>query len=496
MKNKVGTAKSFLLLGAMWGAVTAFGSVANAQQQGLLIGQEGTPQGSAPSGWQITPSISLRESYTDDVDLDLTLPQSDFVTTTTVGVTALRDGPRFELDLNYALNHLYYPSLDDDEFRHNLQLTSQTEAVRDLFFIDLAAGVNQQFIDRRDAFTTVDAARSSNRATVSVINVNPYLQHRVGGNFATVRTGYNYSYLTSAQNTPLGGINLGTNSAQFHSADFVVNSGTRFNRFTWNWNNTAQFQSTAGANDLDVYSTVLTLNYQLVREIGVFGSTGYTKRTGDFNNAISFDGAIWRIGTTLTPGPRTNVTISYGKEFFADTWDVDAAYQITPNLSITGEYNDRYQTFAQNVLQNFQNGGGNNVINQQFVNNQFSRFKNYQVALTGTRGRSTITVTAAYQDSTSQNVNTTFTRKSVSVSLGRQLSTRLTAGVIVNLMRDRFANTTQDDQFISGQFIVNYAVSQNLTASFEYIRTRREQALFNFVNRDSNYVSVTLGYTF
>jgi len=81
--------------------------------------------------WQITPAVTVKESYTDDVDLDSRFKQSDFVTLTTVGGAVTRTGPKFNLNVNYGLTHIFYPSLDEDnnEFRHNLITESQSEII-------------------------------------------------------------------------------------------------------------------------------------------------------------------------------------------------------------------------------------------------------------------------------------------------------------------------------------------------------------------------------
>ncbi len=537
MKNKVGTAILMSALGAMGSAASAYAQVAQqlppvpgqgqpgaaAQQAGQTdpataaaqtvtpagqaanlttnlpeavltqSAQFGSQQGTIEESWIINPSLTVMETYTDDVDLDEAFAQSDFVTTTTLGLQVITDGPRFDLNLDYALNHLFYPGLDGDkdEFRHNLQANSSSEVVRDLFYFDAAAGINQQFIDRRGAFTSVAVARTNNRSTLTIVDLNPYLLNRINGNFATMRTGYNYSYVDSSQNITLDGIDLGGGSTQFHEGSIIFDSGTRFTKTTWNWENIFQTQRRTNAEDLDVYSSIVTAEYQYIREVAFIGSIGYMKRIGD-QFAQNFDGIVWRVGGRLTPGPRTIVEGTYGKDFFGNTWDFNGSYRITPNLLFTARYNDQYQTFAENALQNFQDG----VIQQQFVSGQFSRFKEYTAGIEGTRGRSTITITVARRTTESNNVDTNFTRDSVGIGWTRRLSPRLTLNLVANVMEDDFVGAIQTDRFINLEGRLDYALSANLTAAIEYIHTNREQALFNFVPRGSNYVSVSIGYVF
>lgn len=497
MINKVGTAILMSALGAMGSAASAYGQVAAGQQQGNLQAAElGAPQGVVEGGWVITPSINVTETWTDDVNLDSSIPQSDFVTTTTLGLNTLRDGPRFDLNLNYALTHLFYPGLegaDQDEFRHNLQGDSQTEIIEDLFFFDAAAGINQQFVDRRGAFSTVDVARSDNRATVSILTANPYLLNRVDGNFATLRTGYTYNYVNTTNNITFDGINLGGNTSEFHEAAMNLDSGTRFTRLIWGWQALYRFQKLDQVQNLNVYETSFNADYQINRFLAAIGRVGWQKRDGDgeFNQ---FEGIIWSVGGRLTPGPRTVVQVTYGKEFFGNVWDASASYQITPNMLFTATYNEQYQTFAQNALDNTGNGG---VIDDQFlITQEFARFRQYNASLTGTRGRSTITINMGRQETMSGSAITTYDRNTVGIVWDRQLSPRLSMSVNGSFFEDDFENAPQSDIFFSGGVRFDYQLSTNLSANVEYIYSQREQGFFNFIPRKSNFVSVGVGYVF
>ncbi len=495
MINNVGTAILISALGAMGSAAAAYGQVVPVD----IGAQQGTVEG----GFIITPSINITETWTDDVDLDTSIPQSDFVTTTTLGVNALSDGPRFDLNLNYALTHLFYPSLqgdDRDEFRHNLQANSATELIEDLFFLDTAAGINQQFVDRRGSFSTVDVARSDNRATVSILSANPYFLNRVDGNFATLRTGYTYNYVNISNNVTFDGINLGNNTSEFHEAAMNLDSGTRFTRFIWGWEALYRHQKLDQIDDLNVqgdnlnvYETSLNGEYQISRYIAAIGRIGWQKRDGigDFNQ---FDGIIWNVGGRLTPGPRTVIQVTYGKEFFGNIWDASASYQITPNMLFTATYNEQYQTFAQNALDNA--GGGGAIDDQFLITQEFARFRQYNASLTGTRGRSTITINFGHEEAVSGNAITTYDRNSVGVIWDRQLNSRLTMSVNGSFFEDKFQDAVQSDIFFSGGIRFDYLLSSSLSANVEYIHSQREQQFFNFIPRKSNFISVGIGYVF
>jgi len=157
MKNKVVTALITAALGVVGSTSTAY------------------------ADWDIIPFINVLETYTDDVNLDSSFAQSDFVTQTTVGADVTTEGPRLNLNMNYGLTHLYYPGLegDKDEFRHSFLGDTQAELIRETLFFEASAGVTQQFINRQSAFSSVKITRSKNRGTLSIINASPYMLNKV-----------------------------------------------------------------------------------------------------------------------------------------------------------------------------------------------------------------------------------------------------------------------------------------------------------------------------
>ena len=428
MKNKVRTA----IVTAAFGAI---GSVST----------------SYAANWDIIPTLTVAEVYTDDVDLDSTFAQSDFVTQTTLGAIINAEGPRFNMNFNYGLTHLYYPGLegDKDEFRHNLLGNMNSELVRDFVFIDVNAGVTQQFIDRRSSFSTVSIARSENRATVVVADVSPYVVNKVGMNFATLTTRYRYSYVDRFQNITIDGADLGGSSATFHEASTTLASGTRFTKLTWSFENLYRNEKSSNVRDNNVYTTTLFGDYQFTRKVAFIASIGYSKRNSNFG-AADFSGIVWRAGGRLTPGPRTNIEATYGKDFGGNTFDLNASYRITPNITAALSFSDQYQSFQEFALDDLLNGtGAGGGVQQQIISDAFTRRQRWLGSVTGVRGRSTITFNASHEETTSEDPNFTFTRLSAGVAWTRQLSPRASFTASAILMEDDFIIDSEKDVFVA-----------------------------------------------
>ena len=509
MNNKVRTAI------IMWTLGTLVPSASYSQQQQPVvepnIGQpvpaqaallQGANDEGESGGWNIIPFVTLTETYTDDADIDSVISESDVVSQLTIGTTIDRTGPRFNLALEYGLTYLYYPGLqgDKDEFRHELQANSQTEIVNDFLFFDLNAGVAQTYVDPRQAFSAIEIARTDNRATVAIINASPYVLRRIGGNFATVETRYEYTYIDTSQFSTFDGINLGdTFASETHAASINFNSGTRFSKFIWGWENIYSQERRTFGNANNLFSSVVTGEYKLNRSFALIGEAGYTRRESDFFDR-TFKGLVWRVGGRLTPGPRTVIEATYGKEFFGETVNVDASYQITESIVLSGSYNDRFDSFRSLFVDDFLNGPANNPVDQVLnpIANEFVRFKTASVSVVGARGRSTISFLLDYAETSSsggqQLLNTT--RKTAGVIWTRRMSPRLTFTAGATFLEEVFQFQPGKDHFTSYEGRFDYLISENITGSIEYVHTDRDQRFFGFTQRGSNYVSLILGATF
>lgn len=453
------------------------------------------------NAWTITPSISIQETYTDDVDLDSTFRQSDFVTHTRIGALINRQGPGLDLDINYELSHFFYPSLDDkDEFRHNLRANSQSELVDDHLYFDTVFSVGQNFVDRRATFASSVIPRSNNRNTVSLVDLSPYYINKVGDNFAILTTQYRFNYLSSDGEINVLDQPFGNFNSSSHEISSTLNSGSKFSKITWEFRNSYRALKYSNILDDNIYLSNLTVDYNHNRYITLIGSLGYTRRNDPLFASVldNFSGIVWRVGGRLTPGPRTVLEVTYGKEFFGNTWNASGSYQITPNLTAEIQYLDRVGNSARFIFDDLQNEFTTNNINQAFLDQGNGRNKRALFIITGVRGRTAVSLEAGYEESTgllfrgSRNVR----RKNASINIRRIISNRLAVNLGANLFLENFPGLVEDDFYVGFIGGLEYALKDNIALSFEYIYSQRRQQIFNIIERDSSYVSASIGMTF
>lgn len=86
--------------------------------------------------WKILPTLDLTETYTDNLRLQpKALQESAFITQISPGLSIVRDGPRFKLDLNYVLQNSYYSGdQHDSRTNHLLHGIVKSQLIDNLFF--------------------------------------------------------------------------------------------------------------------------------------------------------------------------------------------------------------------------------------------------------------------------------------------------------------------------------------------------------------------------
>ncbi len=444
------------------------------------------------ANWRVQPSIKLEETYTDNVNLDANSQQSDFVTQVTPGIIITGTGARMKTSLTYAPIYLFYPgdSNDKHDFRQNLQASLASELISETFFVDASANINQRFLDRRQAISSVDSNRTNNRRTVQTYQFSPYLVHAFG-NWATAQLRYDLRHIRIASSTLITSPDTSFGNSLSHQGSFSVKSGRRFNRLGWTL--LAQYQSEQRAFQSNYKDTVLRadLSYQLTHMLALLGSAGYEKRDslGSFAN---FNGFIWDAGFRLVPGPRTSISFRYGNQYNGNSFSGNAQYKITAKDSINLSYTDTIQTFQSFAF------ASNNIVTldpsqgSNFISGDLTRRKNLSLSLSGTRGRATYSASAFYSKYKSDNNALDERRYGGAISLARRLSRRLSINGGFSYNLSRFSSSNIDDKFWSASANVDYNISKSLVGSLGYIHTDRSQARFGNLNGGSNYISLSI----
>jgi uncharacterized protein (PEP-CTERM system associated) len=129
--------------------------------------------------FRFTPSISIDETFTNNVNLDARADaKSDFLTQITPSFTLSEAGSRFKINGFVSLPVLVYATsgVGNDTFQPQVSLLGSAEVVEKLLFVDAAIYVQQEYDSPFGARPLTFSPGTGNGFTVESYSVSPYVR--------------------------------------------------------------------------------------------------------------------------------------------------------------------------------------------------------------------------------------------------------------------------------------------------------------------------------
>lgn len=274
---------------------------------------------SVATEWKITPSLDLKETYSDNIKL---APQgnekSEFVTQINPGVSLTGTGPRLKVNARYGMQNLVYAEENSrNTTRHQLNAGANAELVDDLFFLDGKASISQQNISSFGPQTTDNVNITDNISETRTYSISPYLRQRFDG-FASSELRYTHDSVE----TGTGGLF----ASQSDRILFGLNSGTAFKTLGWGLKYNKQIIDNSSARTVEMETVSGNLGYLISPKLSLTATGGYEK-----NNYLSIrgkpEGSFWTAGFSWAPAERTSVIASAGRRFFGSTYSLTANHR-------------------------------------------------------------------------------------------------------------------------------------------------------------------------
>jgi uncharacterized protein (PEP-CTERM system associated) len=334
--------------------------------------QSGFGAGAAgATGWTFVPRISAQEMYTDNVLNSSTDRRWDMVTFLTPGIALVGDVPNAQVRLDYAPQFRVdarTPSQND--ITQQLLGTGNFTILPDELFLDaravagatptapgfgaLGTGITQQLNTSNGNIGTLGLSKE-NQTQVNSVSISPYLLHRFGDT-GTAKVGYEFnqsSFSNGGSDFPLF-FQTGGSSQHIMTNQGVAQfeTGERFAPYRdLIVANISQSNGTGVNQDSSQNTLVNQLGYQINRDVGVFAELGYESLRFGGLPPTRIDDMVWAFGTTVTPNPDSEITISYGHKNGFNAISFNGSYAVTARTRISA----RYDTGLQSDLQNIQN---------------------------------------------------------------------------------------------------------------------------------------------
>ncbi len=283
--------------------------------------------------WYIRPYLSMSEIFSDNLKLTDVNKEAGFVTDISPGISINGISPWSNSNINYRLQELYNAGGNDSfSTKHQLQMDSLFQPVRNTFFIKTSSAITQQNLNS-SLISTDNISGGGNRSDVKNFTIAPYLTPHFG-QYATGLFKIEYSKTTFDNNNTLNIPNIVSDTESF-SKQFGLSSGSKFSHLRWNLNYSSNDQYRASGNDVLFEKYNANLRYFLSRKFNLFALGGYENNQFQSLSDIS-NGAFYTIGGQWSPSLWYSVEAGYG-----NNKHITLRFNPTDNLTSSVTYQHR-----------------------------------------------------------------------------------------------------------------------------------------------------------
>jgi len=269
--------------------------------------------------WKITPSVSLEETATDNVDQVEKHRTNDWITDISPGINIVGNGDRAKLRFDYRMHNLYYAN---DSSRNNIQNSLNAlgtlEAIEDLFFIEGSGSISQQNLSafRGSTYSDVDTNNSNNTTETSTYRISPYFKGMLGAS-TDYMLRYNLSKTTSDEST----------SYDTETREVVgrLSGVTRFTKLGWAVDGNSQKNKFDAGRDTeaDLVRGTLTYSFDPQFRVSLIGG----RESNDYTSLDKESHTIKGAGFEWAPTDRTLLSASREDRFFGNSDNISFTHR-------------------------------------------------------------------------------------------------------------------------------------------------------------------------
>ncbi len=547
---RMGTAVAFPLLdientdGVPQGSELATRDALDLRHQLQLANGLSAPVG---GGWTFVPRIDWQEELTDNALQAHSPRRADLVSFLSPGIAIAGDLPRVRVSFDFAPTlSIYARTSNLNSLTEQMNGLGNVTIIPDLAYVDVRALAGVQSVNGgigglgggSGAGSATASSQGgipnlagngqglnrNNEVQTTSFGISPYLLRRFG-DWGTGRLGYSVDVTQSdsvsgfaASPIPTGGANaqtLVTNEQSFH---FVTGDILDYFQNTVDAE-LLQTQTTSGSGVVDFQTGVPAqttrhssstraiftdqINYQLTRDVSVFVSGGHEDIRYTGVNAPSIHDLTWSFGTTWTPNPDSQLTLSYGHLNGFNSLSANGHYALTARTLVSVSYGSTLGTqleTVQNQLNLATTGSNGTLVNGQTGGQLFGATNALGVqngifrTTTLTLGTQTVldrdilsfNLLLTDQTSTSATNASTASSKSANVSWLHQMRPDMTlSGTLSYGLQDQstgarnFANPGNSTT-LAANLAWQWRISETLSASLRYSFLDRQSPVSSF----------------
>ncbi len=454
-------------------------------------------------GWTFTPSLTLQEAFNDNVFQTEYDRRWDLISYVTPGLAIYGDTRNIQLRFNYQPSLIYYARNSSlNQLAQNLNAVADATLWRDHLYLDLraTAGVGSASGSIPGLGYGGGAAGApslgltgltkNNSSQYTSFAASPYFLQQFDS-YGTLKLGYTLSHSTESNNAtgfvPLPVNSTGPSTSQTTNEELVTFTTGSF--IEWGSDTVTidaqQYGGTGVGTSGHSDTASNQVNYVVNRTMSVFGSIGYESIDYGGTNSLAVNDMTWQIGTTLTPSPRSTLSMSYGHQQGANSMSVSGVYTATARTTLNVSYGSTLGTQLQSLqnqlaLADINNSGtlvnsrtgaplynNSNLLGTQ---NELYRSTTATVGATTSLDRDTISLNLQYAVYTAAGAGATGSTSGVTgtATWTHSLREDLTLNVSGSYGLRWFIDPGGHNTFTAFNTSLNYAISATLNASLSY----------------------------
>jgi len=265
----------------------------------------------------ISPSITISESYTDNLLLSISSEkQSDYITQLNPGIKIRGTGKRLSLSMDYYLQNLFYSHSNEfNEDRHQLSASVNSELLKNTLYLDGITSFTQQAITRTGVTDSENITPTDNLTDVLSYTLTPVFRHNFN---ATISSSLQYSF----GETHYRDRSINSNDATNKIILAELNNSGGSQRLAWsvNYKRTDIDYDRETTADSILERSELETRYAIGRKTKLILSGGYESNNYLKPNANDkTEGPLWGLGLNWRPSNRTSLELITGERFTGKT---------------------------------------------------------------------------------------------------------------------------------------------------------------------------------
>lgn len=262
----------------------------------------------------VTPRVTVTETFTNNVSLSSTNPQSEQITEITPGIRINIAGTRLKTYFDLGLSQVIYAqgtSANRTEVQNALNTFGTFEAVDNWAFVDFSGTISQQAVSAFGTQSADNTSVNANQAEVSNYRISPYVRGRLG-----YMADYEARYSRSTSSSDSAAVS----DVDTADTSLKLSGNTAFRSLGWSADASRQTVSYSAGRTTEADRINLGLSYTLTPQLNLFARGGR-----ESNNFVALDKestATNTVGLNWFPSETTKLLVSRSKRPFGDAHDL------------------------------------------------------------------------------------------------------------------------------------------------------------------------------